>query len=133
MQELFRRLVELVVGLVALAIAGLTIWMCVDTTVHPPDTGVPRYALWAIVYLLAFGAFALATFGLRLMIPRLRADGGRIIGLRGIGVFTFVYACVVIFGLMMGPSLTQWTVAPVMILAATAMHWRARVRARPPR
>jgi hypothetical protein len=132
-RSLLNRLIEIVVGLLALSIAGLTVWTIVDTLVNPPNNGASTGTLWAIAYALGFGAFALATFALRLMVPRLRVEGNRIIGLRGATAFTIVYAAIVVVGISQAATLRPAIITPVLILAAGGVLVWDRLRRRPPK
>jgi hypothetical protein len=131
-RTLLKRLAESILGLLALAISALTLWACYDTVAHPPDNATSQTTLWAIAYFLSFIAVALALFGLRLIIPRLRIDGGHIIGLRGIAAFTFFYAVLVLVGLFAGPVTAARLIPPVIILFAggTVLWDRLRSRSR---
>ena len=127
---LLKRLAEIALGLLALAIAGLTLWACYDILVHRPDTDVTTATLWAITYVLAFLAIALALFGARLVVPKLRVEGGHIIGLRGVVAFTLLYGVLVVVSIFAGRVTIARLIPAALLLFAGGTLIRDRLRAR---
>ena len=99
--NLIQRIAEFLVGALGLAVAALTLWMCYGVIVHPSDTdagGTP----WAITAFLALIALAVALFSFRLIIPRLRIEGGHIISLQALAAFLFLYVLGIIAAFISG-------------------------------
>ena len=127
---LLKRLGEIGIGLLALVIAGLTLWACYDILVHRPDTDLSTVTLWAITYLLGFLAVALALFGARLIVAKLRVQGGHIIGLRGVVAFTALYGVLIVLSIVAGPVTIARLIPAALLLFAGATLIRDRLRAR---
>jgi hypothetical protein len=128
--NLLKRIAEIGVGISALAISALTLWACYDTVAHPPETGTSPATLWAIAYFLAFIALALGLFGLRLLLPRLRVEGGHIIGLRAVAAFTALYGVLILAGLIAGPVTAAKLFPPLVVFFGGGMLLWERLRAR---
>jgi len=125
MAALFKRLAEIAVGLLALTISGFTFWACYDILVHPPETDTSRTTIWGIVYVLAFVAVGLTVFGARLIVLRLRVEGGRIIGWKGLAAFLVMYGLVLVGGVIAGSGSRAGIIPPLFILgAAGILLWR---------
>ena len=101
MLDAVRRAGEIGMALVALGMAALSGWLCYELLVHPSPSAATGPTLWAALYAIAFLAIALGVFGLRLLVPRWRVGGGRIIGRHGL------LAAGLLYGLLLGLAL--WT------------------------
>src|SRR5882672_1322359 len=115
-----KRLPEITVGLVALGISGLTLWMCVYALVDPSDASVPRFQLWSIMAFLAGIAIALGLFGLRLIDPRLRLAGQHLIGVQGLVAIAFFYGLMIVVGLVTGGAADGRLILALAVLFAVA-------------
>ena len=125
LQTLLQRGIEIGVGVVALLVSGLMLWECGDMLTQVPNADTSRLTLWAILYVLAFLSLALALYGARLIVPKLRTEGGRIIGLQGLGAFTFLYAVMFLVSLFAGQlSPVRFLPGAVVLLAAGSLLWR---------
>jgi hypothetical protein len=111
------RLIELGVGGLALAIAGLTLRVCYDLVAHNPNANPADLTQWAIVYALVFLCLVAVTFGLRLLIPRLRLPGGRIIGKQGLIAFGLLYALLFVLTLWYGRGSVEDKIEAVALRA----------------
>jgi len=129
---LLKRFLETAIGLLGLAVAGLTLWVCYDVLAHRPDT-VSTGTLLATVYVVALLAIGLALFGARLIVPRLRAEGGHVIGLRAVVLFTVLYGVSVGVAFVTGrASMARLPTAVLVLLASgTLIYERLRARPRP--
>jgi len=128
-----KRVPEVLIGLVALAISGLTLWMCVAALVSPSPSAVAGFALWSILAFVAAVAIALALFGLRLIVPRLRIDGRHLIGLRGLVAFAFLYGLVIVAGALNGGAASGRLIGALLLLFGVGSLIYDRLRARAPR
>jgi hypothetical protein len=124
-----KRLAEIVVGLVALAISGLTLWMCGVALIDPSPSAVSGFALWSILALLAGVALAVVVFGIRLILPRLRLDGQHLIGLRGLVAFAYLYGLVIVVGLLRGGAPGGRLIVALFVLAGVGGLIYERLRA----
>ena len=116
--------------MVGLLVTGLTLWTCYDVTVHPPETGSSRGTLAAITAFLALVALAVALFSFRLLIPRLRVEGGHVITLQGLVGFVLLYIVAMIASLVAGSSTVAGLVPGILVaLGAAVLIWE-RLRAR---
>jgi hypothetical protein len=130
LRTLLHRSIEISVGIVALLISGLMLWECGDMLTQPPEAAISRLTLWAILYFLAFLSLALALYGSRLIVPKLRTKGGRIIGVPGLAAFTFLYGVMFLVSLLAG-QLPAVRLLPgvVVLFAGGSLLWR-RLRTR---
>ena len=100
---MLKQLVGTLVGFTALAISGLTLWLIYGSVLHPePGAKADPLTLWAIMYVLGFLAFVVALFGIRLLVPRWRVEGGRVIGHRGLIAFALLYGLLLLLSLADG-------------------------------
>ena len=127
MPAFVQRVVEIGVGLLALTIAGFTCWACYDTLVHPSETNISQTSVWGIVYVLAFAAAGLTVFGARLIVPRFRVEGGRIIGSKGLIAFLVLYGLALVAGVVAGTGSGVAIIPPLCILGAAGyLFWKRR-------
>ena len=128
-----RRVGEVLIGLLALAISVLTLWMCVGTLFDPSPSAVSGFTLWSILAFVAGVAIALALFGVRLIIPQLRIDGRHLIGLRGLAAFAFLYGLVIVAGALSGGASGGRLIGALVLLFGVGSLIYDRLRARAPR
>jgi len=118
MLRMLGRLVELTIGGLALAIAGLTLRVSYDLVAHNPNANPADLTQWAIVYALVFLSLVTVTFGLRLLIPPLRLAGGRIIGKQGLLAFGLLYGVLFVLTLWYGRGSVEDKIEAVALRAA---------------
>jgi len=130
-----KRLLEVLVGLLALSISGLTLWMCWKALTSPdPDAvrdpdAVTGLGLWSILAFVAGVAIALVLFGLRLIFPQLRVDGQHVIGLRGLIGFAYLYGMVILAGLLSGRAAGGRLITGILMLVGVGGLIYDRLRA----
>ena len=123
-----RRLPEVVVGLLALTIGSLTLWMSVSALMKPDATSLSRFELWAVVAFLAGIAIAVCLFGLRLIVPKLRVGGKHVIGIRGLVAFAYFYAAAIVVGLLSGGAAGGRVIVALVMLFAVGTLIYDRLR-----
>ncbi len=112
------RFYSILLGLLALGIAGASLWLCYTLLVYPPPFEHSRLTRLAVAYSVGFLAVATIIFGLRLLIPRLRVENGRIIGWRGVTAFAIVYGLLTLLSLAQGNVQARRTVLIVVLCVA---------------
>ena len=125
-----QRLAEIIVGLLAIVIGALTLWMCYQALLPSSDLIVSKPTLWAIIYVLANVAIAALLFGARLIVPRLRVEGGHVIGLRGLVVFAFLYGLTIVVGIVSGGALSAKLVLGLGVVFSVVVLIRERLASR---
>ena len=125
-----KRLLTIAVGLMALAISGLTLWMCLTSLLESSDPTVSRFTLWTVLGFLAGIAIALALFGLRLIVPRLRLEGWHVIGMQGLLTIAFFYALLIGIGLFTGGHADARLIPALAVLFAVGTLIRERMNGR---
>jgi hypothetical protein len=123
-----KRLPEVAVGLLALSISALTLWMCLYSLRNPGDSPLSPIALWALLGALAAAAIWLAVLGLRLIVPQLRVNGQHLFGLRGLVVFGVSYGLIVILGILLGGEENGRLVVAVAVLLTVGILIRDRLQ-----
>jgi hypothetical protein len=119
-------LVEGLVGAAALAIAALTLWMLFGLVAHPePTAKADPLTMWAVLYAVGFLAFVAALFGLRLIVPRWRLAGGRVVGRQGVAAFTLLYGLLFLLSLAHGSPEAERTGVAVLFGLALAAALRS--------
>ena len=130
MVSFIKRLAEIVVGLLAIAIGALTLWMCYQALLPSSDANVSKPTLLAIIYVLANVAIAAVLFGARLIVPRLRVEGGHVIGLKGLLAFAFLYGLIIVFGIISGGAASARLVLALGVLFSVVLLIRERLGSR---
>jgi hypothetical protein len=67
-------------------------------------------------------------YGLRLLVPRLRVEGGRVIGVQGLAAFAALYAFMMVFAMWHGTATVPQLVPGLFLLAGLAILIRFRSR-----
>jgi hypothetical protein len=130
--SLLKRLLELVTGLLAGAIAALSLWMLWDLQSHPPEAGASRLTLLSVTLVVGFLACALLLFAARLAIPALRPEGGRIIGTQGLWAFALLYGLIFTSALWQGEPRAKATGLAVVLGVLLFVAWRSTMGPKPP-
>ena len=126
-----RRILEIMVGVLGMVVSALTLWVCYDVMVHPPETAPSRASLLAITAFLALLALAVALFSVRLFIPRLRVEGGHVITLQGLAGFLFLYVLGMVAALISRSTTAAGLVPGVLVIISVVVLIWDRTRARP--
>ena len=121
MLRMIGRLVELGVGGLALAVAGLTLRVSYDLVAHSPNANPADLTQWAVVYALVFLSLVAVTFGLRLLVPPLRLPGGRIIGKQGLLAFGLLYGLLFVLMLWYGRGSVEDKIKAVALRAVLVL------------
>ena len=126
--RLLKRLTELALALSLLAISALTVWALWDTLAHPPDNETPESTLWTIAFILGFISSAGFLFAARLAFPRLRVEGGQIIGFHGFWAFLCLYAVTMALAFWRGAPQAKAGGVAIVLGVLIFLAWRSTFR-----
>jgi drug/metabolite transporter (DMT)-like permease len=127
--QLLQRIAEFLVGSLGLVVAALTLWMCYGAMVQPPDANAAETP-WTLTVFLTLIALAVALFSLRLIIPRLRIEGGHIISVQALAAFLFLYVLGIIATLISGSRNVAGLFPVIAVVFSVVVLIRQRLGAR---
>lgn len=128
--SILERFVEIVIALLGFTIAGLTLWTCYYIFAHREEVSTSVSTLLEIAYALAFVSMALLLFSARLLIPRFRLPGGRIIGIQGLWAFGLLYTFMLVLGLSQGLVEAKRGGLALLLGIAISFAWRTTFKPR---
>ena len=130
MRNHLSRAVEIMLGLVLLTLAGAVAWIIHDVVSHPNPSRAAGMGFWAATYATGFAVLVAIVFGLRLILPRMRADGGRIVGRRATAIAGCLYLAGLTFQVWRGDPDAQRSALAIGFGAALALALMATFRGR---
>lgn len=120
-----KRLTELVLAALLVCICALTIGACLLILGHFPKDDVPFSMRLQLALLLGFGSSAGLLFAARLAFPRLRVEGGRIIGVQGVWRFMLLWTVALALGLWSGDPQAKATAVGIILVILLRLAWRS--------
>jgi hypothetical protein len=120
-----KRFVELALAALLACTCALTIWVCWYVLGHPPGNDWPLSKALQFALVLGFISSAGLLFAARLAFPRLRVEGGHIIGVQGVWRFAFLYAATIALGFWNGAPEAKVGGLVIILGVLLGFAWRS--------
>lgn len=121
-----KRFTELALAVLLACTCALTIWACWEILGHTPKNDSPRWTALQIAFVLGLISSAGLLFAARLAFPRLRVEGGRIIGVQGVWRFMVLYAAMMALGFWNGAPEVKATGLAIILGFLLRLAWQLR-------